>query len=65
MGELVLTMTKLSDSGSNPSASKKMVQKVKTDLYSISSAATRKDVDNALSFHAAATKDLAAFINNL
>jgi hypothetical protein len=62
MGELIRTMGQLSVD--NASAQSK-VATVKRDLYALQEALSRKDGALVLKFHAAATNDLAAFVQAL
>jgi hypothetical protein len=65
MGELIRTMGQLADLSENASVAQSNVKLVKTDLYAISAAVERKEGGNALKYHAAATKNLVAFVKSL
>ena len=65
MGDLIRTMGQLAELSPNKAQAKTKVQQVKKDLYSISDAVGRKDVDQALRFHQAATSSLVAFVKSL
>jgi hypothetical protein len=63
MSELIRTMGQLSVLGN--AAAQSMVATVKKDLYALQEALSRKDGALVLQFHAAATNDLAAFVQAL
>ena len=65
MGELIRTMNQLVELSENKAIAKSKVGVVKTDLYAISAAVDRKQVDAALKAHQAATDHLVDFVKSL
>jgi hypothetical protein len=65
MGELIRTMGQLADLSENAGAAKDSIKQIKLDLYGISAAVAKKDVDKAKQYHTASTCDLVAFIKLL
>lgn len=65
MGELVRTMTQLTELSANKSKAKPAIATVKTDLYAIQAAVDRKQADVALTACQAATTHLVDFVKLL
>lgn len=61
MGELIRTMNQLVELSEDKALAKSKVNQVKTDLYAITAAVDRKQVDSALKAHSAATVHLVEF----
>jgi hypothetical protein len=65
MGELLATMKQLAETSENAVATKESMKQIKLDLYDITAAVKKKDVDKATEKTLAVQSDLAAFIKVL
>jgi hypothetical protein len=65
MGELLQTMGKLADTSENAVAARDVMKQTKLDLYAITAAVGKKNVDKATELTLAVQKDIAAFLKVL
>jgi hypothetical protein len=64
-GELLQTMGKLADTSENAVAAKNVMKQTKLDLYAITAAVSKKNIDKATELTLAVQSDIAAFVKVL